>query len=645
MTAVRKQQSDEAQRREMRFRPRSLDENEMTVVAVVATETLVSRWFGEERLICSEDAIDTTRLIGLPLLDSHNRGTAFAVLGRVEAFKIDGRKLICTIRFADTDRGREAFALVKDGMLSRMSVGYHILDFTDSRASDGTNLRSATRWLPIEVSLVGVPADHNAKIRGLSKMAKAARRAAAPSRQAPVPPVDDHDDDLDNIDFTAVRSQGDDVDETVSRAELDRIDDVRVRALEQGIDPLTVARELRGVTSAREARDRLFAALARRSDAVRVNPTRTENRVAPDQTREFAIEALSERLGAATTLSEQNARRGMSIAGIVRTRLQSQNIRTEGMRDHEVVERAFNGGFAGYFSGARGMHTTSDFSDLLMDAGVRALMERFHAMAPVLKMLSTKKNATDFRPKSFIRPGEAADLDVVSESGEVKYGTMATEKQGFVLESYGKMFSISRKALINDDLGAFADFISAFAESAARTEAKLFHSLLSANSYAGIALSDGQPLFHADHGNLAGAGTVIDVTNVGLARKAMREQKNVAKSDVAGTPPAILLVGPAKQTEAEMVVAQISAATVGDVNPFGGKLTVAVEDRIAGSNWYLFGDPKIRPAFVHGYLDGSEGPRVETREGWNQLGTEFRCLLDFGCGVYDWRAAYRNPGA
>ncbi|MGO4840619.1 peptidase, partial [Rhizobiaceae sp. 2RAB30] len=134
----------------------------------------------------------------------------------------------------------------------------------------------------------------------------------------------------------------------------------------------------------------------------------------------------------------------------------------------------------------RAFHATSDFPALLVDAGQRVLVERFGAELTPLKLLSTMRNARDFRQQSFIRPGEAPKLEKVAENGEIKRGTLKEEKQGLQLEEYGRIFGLTRKALVNDDLGGFANFLLEFARASASTEGDLFYNLISANAFGGI---------------------------------------------------------------------------------------------------------------------------------------------------------------
>jgi hypothetical protein len=58
----------------------------------------------------------------------------------------------------------------------------------------------------------------------------------------------------------------------------------------------------------------------------------------------------------------------------------------------------------------------------------------------------------------------------------------------------------------------------------------------------------------------------------------------------------------------------------------------------------MFADPGQIDTFELAFLAGSPGPRVETREGWNVLGAEVRCVHTFGVGAVDWRGAFASTG-
>src|SRR5262249_48842129 len=211
--------------------------------------------------------------------------------------------------------------------------------------------------------------------------------------------------------------------------------------------------------------------------------------------------------------------------------------------------------------------------------------------------------------------------------------------------TYAKIFSLSRNAIVNDDLGAFSDFSTAAGRAAAETEASVLVALLTANSGTGPTLDDGNPLFHTSHGNVAASGTVIDVTNLAAARLAMRSQLGLDGITPVNAVPRFLLVSATKETQAESVLAPLVPAQVTNVNPFQNALTLLVEPRLSGNRWYVFADPASLPVLEYAYLSGAQGPQMASREGWDVLGMEFRVIDDFGTGVVDYRGAYSNAGA
>jgi HK97 family phage prohead protease len=636
-TAARKKPRIEENRRRASFLPQTLDEEARTIEAVAVTETPVPRWYGDEILRVAEEAIDQTRIGQMPVLDTHNRQSVAAILGRVERVRIEGRKLIATIKFADTDAGRNAMALAAQGMIRAVSVGYsYALDDATETKRDGVTVRTIERWQPFEISLVSVPADPNATVRG-HDMNRRKQKAQVSDL------VDDTDlDDGEVIERDPPRRTEERQISTRAERQIER---VRSMALDQGLDEEEVDEALDGVTTAEGARAALFDHLAGRSRTRQTTPNRGASSAghdAEDVLQRQTIEALAVRLGAKPPQNSDNPLLGRPVIEIGRSYFERSGVSLRNLTDDRVVGAMLS---TDGFRALGGMHTTSDFPFLLQEAGNRTLQERFQALPSAIKSVSARRDAQDFRQQSFIRPGEAPKLEKIGEAGEVTFGTLKEEKNGLTLDTYGKVFTLTRKALINDNLGAFSDFLNVFANSALVTEGDLLFDLLAQNSFGGIKLSDGKNFFHADHGNLAGAGAAISTASVGAARAAMRKQSNVNGTGRAGVVPAILLVGPDKETEAQQFVAPLAAADQSNANPFVGKLRIEVEDRLEGNRWYLFADPNLRPALAYGYLQGQTGPRVDTREGWNVLGTEFRCFTDFGCAPFDYRAAYCNPGA
>ncbi|TPN49354.1 prohead protease/major capsid protein fusion protein [Mesorhizobium sp. B1-1-7] len=619
----------------MKFRPESfnVEGQEITCYATIATQTPVKRFGYSEILSCAPQAINPERLIGMPVLDSHQSGID-NVLGRVDSYHFEGTRVVAKLRFAKTKRGRDAAAQVEDGTINKVSVAYYVDADTESRAPDGTYTVTVTRWTPFEVSLVSVPADPNANIRGVNM--KRPRRVSNP------PPLDISQDDM--VDDATITDDDDDsrqtrsASQTISRQAERSIESVRSGAINAGVAEADIDEALEDVTTPDEARRRAFALMSQRSNRNRTSPTWQGGDGSDNSAiREAAADALAYRIGSPKLQVQNNQMAGRSVAGIFRAVMEASGVSTRNMDDVRVIDEALHGTRAGM--------TTSDFPALFVDASQRVLTEIFEAAQSPLKALSRKRNARDFRPVSMIRPGGFPQHKKVLERGEIVYGTFDIENEAFSILSYAVAISLSRQMMVNDDLGIISDIINQAGNSAVNDEGDLFFKLLSENSFGGRKLADGKNFFHADHDNLAASGTALDVTNVSAARQAMRLQKGVDGKTTAGAAPAVLVVGPALETIAEQLVATLTAATVDTVNPFSGKLSVQVENRYEAKGWWLFADARSRPTFVHGYLEGfQEGPRIRSEEPFGRQGMSFSSEFDFGCGVYDYRAAYFNPG-
>jgi len=105
------------------------------------------------------------------------------------------------------------------------------------------------------------------------------------------------------------------------------------------------------------------------------------------------------------------------------------------------------------------------------------------------------------------------------------------------------------------------------------------------------------------------------------------------------------LVGPDKELVALQLLADITANEAGKVNPYTGKLELAVTAKITGNAWYLFASPAVAPCFTYGYLEGEGGTRMRMDEPFGQQGMAWSVELDFGCGAIDFRGGFKNAGA
>lgn len=289
----------------------------------------------------------------------------------------------------------------------------------------------------------------------------------------------------------------------------------------------------------------------------------------------------------------------------------------------------------------RALHGTSDFPGALGDAVGRVLAAAFEHAPAALKTVARAVELPDFRQRHALAMGSAPSLDKVNERGEFKHGSMIEEgPASYKLETYGRIFGITRQALVNDDLGAFADTARAFGQAAAQREAAILTALLLSNP----AVADGVALFHADHGNLAStAASALSLTALAEAVRALRLQTDIGGELLALEPGAIVVPASLEMT-ARQLVAQITPAEHSAVNPFGN-LAVVVEPRLDAAStkaWYLVAAGSS--ALEYAYLSGNAGVQVETREGWEVDGLEVKARLDFGAAFVSHRGWIKNTG-
>ena len=236
-------------------------------------------------------------------------------------------------------------------------------------------------------------------------------------------------------------------------------------------------------------------------------------------------------------------------------------------------------------------------------------------------------------------------LSKLNQNGEVTYGTITgKELASYKIDTYAKAFAISFQTLVNDDVNALAD-ISAKMTRGAR---QWFNGFLVDTIIANPKLGDNKAVFHADHGNLAAAGAAPSDTTIGAGKLAMRTQKDASGNPV-DAPPRFIVISAALEMTVDKLLAQIYPAQPDNAIVAVRNLTPIAEPRFDAKGqtapWYLFADPAIAPVFEFAELSGDAGPQVETRQGFETVGTEVRVVWHVGAGAVDSRGAWKNPGA
>ena len=296
-----------------------------------------------------------------------------------------------------------------------------------------------------------------------------------------------------------------------------------------------------------------------------------------------------------------NARefRGLSLPELARYALEKEGIDVRGLSRTEVVQRS--------------LMTSTDFGIALANTVGRTLRQAYDVAPRSFTRWARKGTLSDFRPVTRVQVTGSAILEKVNEHGEIKRGVINDSGEQIYLDNYAKIIGISRKAIINDDMEIFGRIPTLFAQGAVAMESSLVYGVLTGNPN----MADGKTLFHADHGNVAGAATAISVNSIGAGRAAMRVQQEPSSKQPLNLQPGLLLVPAALETIAQQFISQAYlAAKQADYNPFAGSLELIVEARLDASStnaWYLLANNASVDTVEYAYLDGAEGLQTATR--------------------------------
>lgn len=599
------------EKRAFSFKPTTVNDKKRSVEVTISTGAGVPRRDMDgmflEVLSTDKAAVDLGRAAGMPVLDSHRQDGLDKILGTVREIRFEGSELIARIEFSS--RAEAIWEDVKRGIISNVSVGYSVEDFDDVLSPNGERVRNVTKWTLLEVSLVAVGADAGAKVRkGNSMTTKTKKRetAPAPEKRVTQPQETRAETNQEIRALAQTFNLGSDFSDNL----IDRnasVEDARTAALEA-----------------------LQASQTKKIPAARTTHIATHD--APAQVTRRMSEALYARSNPAyKPADEARPYVGMTTLDMARECLRMNGVPMTGLGTAETITRA--------------LHGTSDFPQIFADTANRTLRSAYEAAPAVLKSLARETTARDFRAKTKVHLGEAPTLERVNEHGEYKYGSMAEAAESYKIDTFGKIIGLTRKAIVNDDLGAFNDLSAKFGQAAAEFEAQFLIDLLESGSGNGPTMADGKALFHADHGNKATSGAALADTTLSAARLAMRKQTGLSGKPI-NVQPRKLLVPPELETDAEKLLASIQPAKTADVNTFAGKFDLLVEARLSdAARWYVTADPAQLEGLEYAYLEGEPGPQIDTRHGFEVDGVEIKVRLDFGAAFTDWRGWYMNAGA
>ena len=693
---------------EVQFNNDSFDGNKGSIEVIWYAGAKVYRnggWAGEPyNLILSMDEahIRTERLFSdrMTVLDSHGpewgKASITDILGRLTGASIVNGKGMGTVIFSVNEAGANARKMAEHGDLPNLSIGIKIYQLRDiSEPGDEIPTLLAIDWEPDELSFLPIGADIGAHSlatdnknpcvvsrlkrdpigpsseptmfltrqqvitlateAGLSVefaetiissgqlspdnvnakiAAEVERLAAATPTPTPEPgaPAQGGADSASEAQLAAATAAG-------AVAERTRRTEILARTTSAGMTEEYAEGLIHEGLSVADAADRIFEELSNRQEgptgADAVSPFRITRE--EGQGESLAVEtAIRHRFDPRNVELTDQARqyRGMSLIELVVDRATRFGIDVRGLSRSERAALAF--------------HSSSDFPAILNNIATHSLRAGYEEAPKTFDLLSRQVSLPDFKSVERVQLGEAPILELVGESGEVTSGTVGEGKEAYALQTYAKNFKITRKTIINDDLDAFSRMPQLFGAAAAAMENTLAWALLTTGAD-GVVMNDGLALFAGGHSN-TGTG-ILGVAGLSTARTTFRNQ-----TGLSGRPLNItmrhLMVPAALETTAQQLIAPngvLNAGSVGEVNPFNSELAGVIVEPLLDLDsvliWYAAAQPGAIDLFEHGYLDGQNGPMIESYEDKETMGITLRAVEDFAVAVIDHRGFYRSTGA
>lgn len=634
-----------------------------------------------EELVVDAASIRMDRLErGIPLLDSHSSYSLSNNLGVIEQPRIENGQLLARATFSRRPDVAGVVQDVQDNILRNISAGYarYRVEMIAPAEATGAWVYRVTDWEPMEGSIVNIPADLDAQFQ-----------RAAQGTQANAPHADgqppEHDTRTWQCEFIEIRTAtpqtptvGASAETTLETrkaspmpaenaqtagaptvpaatpaatqavapsADAQRAADIATLCARHGM-ATRAADFITGGHTVDQVRAAILDDMATRDAAtggqrnVRIETVRDEM-----QTRMAGIEqAITHRVAARTQLDDNGRQyRGLSLLEMGRDFLEAHHVNTRGMSALELSGRML------HFRAAGAMGT-SDFPSLFANVANKRLRTAYTDNPGTYDLWARRApNAPNFKNIDVVQLGAAPELLQTNEHGEFKYGSMADGKETYNVVTYGRIVNLTRQAIMNDDLRAFDRLVTAFGASARRLENRLVYSQLTANA----ALGDGTALFHADHGNLAtGGGSALAIASLTAGRTAMRKQTGLAGEPLNIAPAYLIVPAALEQAAYQLTSANYVPATKAEINEFraGGRTSVepVVEPLLDGTSataWYLAANNGQVDTVEYCYLDGAEGPVIESEMGFEVDGISYKCREDFATKAIDHRGLYKAAGA
>ena len=372
--------------------------------------------------------------------------------------------------------------------------------------------------------------------------------------------------------------------------------------------------------TAEQAKDKLLAKLgAGTTPSAAVTPYAGNGNIIGDSVKQSLLARAG--IDKDKSNAKDNAYNAMTLRELARASLVDRGVSVSGQNAMSMVGLAFT-------------HSSSDFGQILIDVAHKSLLKGWETAAENFDQFTSRGTLTDFRAAKRVGLGDFGHLPQVGEGEEYTYGTIGDEGASVALATYGQLFSITRQAILNDDMHLLTKIPEKMGQAARATIAKLVFALLTGNAKA----QDGKALFDASHKNTI-TNAVLDLANIDKGIQLMNGFVN-ARGEPLAIEPEFMLLPTSMYTRGLQLIKSASVegadANSGIINPLRDIVTPVKSARLQAADeksWYLINKEAIEVS----YLDGIDTPYMEQQQGFTVDGVATKVRIDAGVNVIDYR--------
>lgn len=497
-------------------------------------------------------------------------------------------------------------------------------------------------------------ADERAEFDSLQRSIEAYDRAISAAGDAGhVSQTRAKDDDKDGGDGGDGDGEDDDKDKDDGKKSLDRAlraDRERTRAIEEMCQHFGVESRqyVDNGSSVDEVRALIMDQLMRDNSPIGARATVTDD--AGDKFRRAASDALLMRSGMSLEHPEEGSRelRGMSLRDLAIECLTMDGTSETSLNRRNSDEL--------YSMLSRGFYNPEAAFPAILDQTIEKAYKEGHRKVAVTFDRFTKKGSlSDFKTHdNYYLAGPVGEFLEVPENGELKHDVFRDDKLPTrKLKTYGRQFTLSRKAFIDDDISLVTSIPARYAASARKTINKQVFQILVNNP----AIYDGVQLFSSAHKNVLKDGTGITQEAVQTMIMALATQHDQFDEAIIINPAKIIVPSGLKFDmytlfNSPYIETTDNTQAVNPLYQYRDSLEV-IEDPTINAlcggmgnvmPWWMVGAEGDTDFIEVDYLNGQEIPNIRRMEAPGQLGFIWDIYLDWGISVMDYRGCVKNPG-